>query len=66
MEHLRVMTERLHPMASHLDVPIRSKTEALIDLLYESLEAVCAMAHEKEIVYYTRQQLERADELRRG
>lgn len=66
--HLHEVTGRMYDEikagSPKLDIPIRSRGEAAFDLAYEALEAICAMAHEKEVVFYARRQLERIDVLR--
>ena len=57
-ENINLMTSP-EPGAS-----LRTREEVAFQMACESLEAVVAMSHEREVVFYIRQQLARIDALR--
>lgn len=66
--HLHEVTSRMYEEVKAgspaLNVPPRTRQEVALQMAYESLEAIVAMAHERVVVDYARQQLERIDVLR--
>lgn len=64
--HLATVASEQFKSLQATSLPLRTREEVAFQMACESLEAVVAMSHEREVVIYIRQQLARIDAIRSG